>query len=456
MKLLLATADGRIHRLKWGPVNRSFREAPLTLTTLAALVPPELHADIRVVDGSLDPIPLDEHFDLVGISLITGTSLTAYQIADHFRRRGIPVVLGGVHVSLCPDEAAQHADALVIGFAEQAWPQLLRDFAAGRMQKSYRAQTADLQGLPIARRDLQRKHGYMMPNTVFATRGCRNNCDFCTVPAVPFGWQVRPVAEVVREVAALPARRFAFNDVSITEDRDYAVQLFTALAPLKKKWGGLCTTRIIQDPELLDLMVKSGCVYLLLGFESLADSSLRGMAKGFNHTENYAAVVQALHARGIIIQGCFIFGLDDDQPSVFAETVAAVNRLHIDIPRYAIYTPYPGTPAFKRLAAEKRLLHQNWHYYDTQHVVFQPKNMTPESLDAGFVTAYAETFSLRSILQRTLKSPQFTIACVGNLAYRLYVRRLRRESPRLYAPTAGDENSRNALPVHATTMKAVT
>jgi radical SAM superfamily enzyme YgiQ (UPF0313 family) len=434
MKLLLATADGRIHRLRYGRYATSFREAPLTLTTLAGLVPAELGATIRIADASVQPVPLDEPFDLVGISCITGTALGAYALADRFRRRGIPVVLGGVHVALCPDEAAQHADAIVIGFAEQAWPQLLRDFAAGRMAPVYRQEGSDLRGLPLPRRDLQRRFGYMMPNTVFATRGCKGICEFCAVPAVPFGWHMRPVGEVIEEVRRLPGRRFAFNDVNLIEDGEYARELFAALIPLRRQWGGLATTKIGQDPELLDLMVRSGCAYLLLGFESLASRALDNLGKAFNHPEEYRVVCQALHERGIVIQGCFIFGMDTDTRDVFSTTVAAVNELQIDIPRYAIFTPYPATRAYHRLKAENRLLHEHWPSYDTQHVVFRPQNMTPEELDAGFIRAWSETFSLRSIAHRISWRRQFPVACVGNLAYRLYVHRLRRDVNRFCQP----------------------
>ena len=436
MKLLLLLPGGQAHRLKFGPWARSFREAPLTLTTLAALVPPELKAQLRLVDGSIEPIPLKEKFDLVAISCMTGTSRMAYRLADHYRASGATVVLGGVHVTLRPDEARQHADTIVRGFAEQTWPQLLRDFAARRLQPEYHAAKADLRGLPLPRRDLQHNWGYMMPNTVFATRGCKSACDFCSVPAAGFGWQARPVAEVIDEIRRLPGKRFAFNDVSLNEDRDYARELFTALIPLKKTWGGLATTRIAEDEEILDLMVASGCVFLLLGFESVAQSSLDGMGKRFNRTQNYTQVAEALHQRGIIIQGCFIFGLDDDTPEVFDETVAVVNDLRIDIPRYALYTPYPETRAFDRLKQEGRLLHEHWEHYDTQHVVIQPRGMTPEELDAGFIRAYRETFRLKSILHRTRQARQFAIAFVGNLAYRRYVSRLEKDPNRIHRPIA--------------------
>ncbi len=431
MKLLLIMPDARIHRLDLGGLRMSFREAPLTLTTLAALVPAELQAEIRVVDESVDDVPLDESFDLVGISCLTGTALQAYAMADQFRAKGATVVLGGVHVTLLPDEAAAHADAIVSGFAEETWPQLLRDFAAGELRPHYSAQGPSIKELPRPRRDLQKRKGYMMPNTVFATRGCKGACDFCTIPAASYGWHTRPVQEIVDEIRAIASRHFAFNDVSLIEDPDYARELFSALVPLKKKWGGLATTQIAENDELLQLMADSGCIYLLLGFESVNSTGLRAMGKGFNVVDRYRMVVDKLHGHGISVQGCFVFGLDSDTTSVFDDTVELVNQLKIDIPRYAIYTPYPGTRAYRRLESEDRILHRNWRFYDTQHVVFEPAQMSVAELDAGFIRAYRHTFQPGAIFRRTAGSRRFPIAFIGNMAYRRYIRRLENEQGRI-------------------------
>jgi len=426
MRILLIMPDARIHRLRLGPVQISFREAPLTLTTLAALVPRHLNATVRIVDESVGTrVPLEEPFDLVGISCLTGTAPRAYGLADHFRARGIPVVLGGVHVTLCPDEAAPHADALVTGFAERTWPRLLEDFARGTLQARYEDDGSHMDALPDPRRDLQKRFGYMAPNTVSATRGCKAACDFCSVPAARFGWHTRPVGQLIDEIRRIRSRRFVFNDVSLLEDREYAAELFTALRPLRKKWGGLCTTCIGADEPMLELMAQSGCVYLLLGFESVSDSALYEMRKPFNKREAYPELMRKLHAHDIAVQGCFVFGFDQDRATVFDDTVEAVQQLKIDIPRYAVYTPYPGTAAYLRLKREGRILHEDWQYYDTQHVVFQPAGMSPEALDRGFRRAWKRTFTLPAIMQRTLR------LLLGNLAYRIYIHRMRKEDPYL-------------------------
>jgi radical SAM superfamily enzyme YgiQ (UPF0313 family) len=430
-RLLILLPGGQPHLLKLWPFTVSFREAPLTGALLAALVPPELELDVTYVDGSVSPIPLDTTFDMVAISLITGMALKGYALADHFRARGATVVLGGIHVSLLSDEARPHADALVIGFAEQTWPQLLRDWHAGCLRAVYEQRgPAVLAGLPLPRRDLQKPFGYMMPRTVNATRGCRQTCDFCVAPAVPLGWSVRPIGEVVDDIRSLRGSTFAFHDLNLTDDADYAKELFAAIRPLKKTWGGLVSTQVARDPELLDLMASSGCSYLLIGFESVSTAALRGMRKRFNAPDHYRDVVAALHERHIVVQGCFIFGLDDDRPDVFDQTVAVIDELRIDIPRFALYTPFPNTLAYHRLTAENRILHENWRYYDTQHVVIKPKHMSPCELDRGFIRAWRDSFKLGIAAKRLRFHRNTRISAVGNLAYRLYGHRLKTDADR--------------------------
>lgn len=428
MKVLLIMADANMHKFWVFGRLKSAREAPLTLTTLAAIGGGDPEIEFHLVDESVDSVPLDYPADLVGISVLTGTARRAYALAAHFRSRGIPVVLGGAHVTILPQEAARYADAIVVGMAERTWPQLLGDFKAGRMAAVYRDDPVEgdyLTGVPTPRHDLLRKSGYMVPYVVQATRGCLHTCDFCAVPVIWNRFLRRPVADVVRDVKAIPSRRFVLSDVCPFDDLDYAKELLRALIPLKKKWGGLATTRITSDPELFDLLVRSGCGYLLIGFESISQRSLNQIHKGFNARESYDEVVRRLHKARIIVQGCFVFGFDEDDKDVFAATVDEVHRLKIDIPRYSIYTPYPGTHLFRRLQAEGRILSYDWGDYDTMHVVFQPKRMTPVELYEGFRRAYRETFRWKNILRRTLAGgTRFPITLVGNVVYRNFVRRI--------------------------------
>ena len=430
--MLILLPDGRIHRLTLPFLRISFREAPLTATLLAALTPPELGFDIRICDASVSDVPMDGTFDLVAISIITGTAIEGYRLADHFRAKGATVVIGGVHATLLPEEASAHADSLMTGFAEGTWPEMCRDFCNGALKPRYDGGSPDLVGIPWPRRDLQKRFGYMMPQTVFATRGCRNTCDFCAVVGAKFGWHTRPVEEVAAEIASLPGKRFAFNDVSLCEDREYALALCRAIKPLRKKWGGLMTLKAASDESMLDALADAGCCYMLLGFESASGRSLTGIRKAFNAPDEYKRIISNMHARGMMIQGCFIFGLDDDTADVFDATADMIDELEIDIPRYAVYTPFPGTDCYRRMAAENRLLPGvNWSWYDTQHVVIRPKQMTPEELDAGFIRAWQRTFSMKSILRRlSLRRSQFPVAFIGNLAYRLYRRRLMHDTRR--------------------------
>ncbi len=404
------------------------REAPLTMPVLAALAPEELDITFTLVDESIDKIPLDADTDLVAISAITGTAIRAYQLADHFRGRGIPVVLGGVHVSLLPDEAQSHADSIVIGAAEESWPRLLRDFAAGNLQKRYqenKKQQSPWLRLPPPRYDLLRRSGYMVPDTIMATRGCRQACDFCTIPALGVGYSKRPIGEVIRDIKAAPSKYIVFNDVSLVDDTEYAKELFTAMLPLKKRWGGLATTKLIEHPHLISLMAQSGCNYLLFGFESFYQGALKEIHKGFNFKRDYQRLIQELHAYNISVQGCFIFGFDHDDTTVFDATVARINELRIDIPRFSILTPYPGTELHKTLSAENRIISNNWDDYDTMHVVFKPKQMTPDELYRGFKSAYRETFKMQHIMRRTCGwKLSSLINFLGNMNYRNFSRRL--------------------------------
>lgn len=433
-KILLVLPDGRIHKLKlWFGHSVSFREAPLTLTTLAALIPEDVPAHVEAADESVQSIPFHKEFDLVAISCLTGTSTRAYEIAKHFAAKGSVIVLGGIHVTLRPEEAKEHAHAIVSGCAEEQWPKLLRDFRDGKLKKHYHGHPVPLNNYPIPKTSLLKKGAYMNPHVLFATRGCKSKCDFCSVPAAGLKWDTRPVEEVVEQIKHMGGKRIVFNDVSLLEDREYALSLFRAIIPLRITWGGLCTSTIAADDEMLDLMARSGCIFLLIGLESVNQKSLQGMHKGFNKPDEYRILAHMLHEKKIILMGCFIFGSDHDTLDVFRDTVEMVDELKIDVPRYAIYTPFPGTEAFRRLEAENRILHTRWEHYDTQHVVFQPKNMTPQQLDEGFRWAYKQSYSIRSVWHRTKAIPsRFPFSFMGNLAYRIYLKRLDNENQRIF------------------------
>ena len=442
MKLVLMSPAGTMYRCSSGSFKKALRYAPLTLSTLASLIPAELDVEIELIDEGVQQLPDHIDADLVGISAITGTATRSYRIADRLRSLGIPVVLGGVHPTIMPDEAAAHADSVIVGFAEETWPQLLRDFANGGMRPLYK-QSADLSlaGMPFARRDLLRSSLYLTMNSMQATRGCTNTCEFCVIPGAWGTTQLfRPIDDVVRELATLKGRYVTFLDPSPMENVDYAKALFRAMIPLGKTWFGLSTVKIVEDPELLDLCAKSGCRGLLLGFESLLQEGLDGIAKDFNLVDRYGEVVSKLHGRGIAIQGCFVFGFDTDDTSVFERTVEFVDRVKIDLPRYAVCTPFPRTELHKKWSAEGRILTDDWSLYDSQHVVYRPARMSPEELGEGLRWAWNRSYRLGSIVSRVLGSGcSLLVSTIANIGYRVYAKNLERFPSEVVTEHAGDE-----------------
>lgn len=431
LRILLISPRGPLYRHRTGIWKKSLRYMPLTLTTLAALVPADLAAEVTLVDEGIADIDLEGEADLVGISAITGAAPRSYELAGHFRRRGLPVVLGGVHPTLMPEEAAHHADSVVVGYAEETWPQLLRDFVAGRMAARYQQRPdfslAHAGSVPLPRRDLLPAHWYTTKHTFEATRGCIHQCEFCVVPTAWGGLLKRPVGDVVAEMRQLGSRQALFLDLNLIADINYAKELFTALIPLKITWGGLTTLNIAGDDELLNLAARSGCRGLLLGFESLSARSLAETHKPFNRRQDYHAVVQQLHGRGIAIMACFVFGFDSDNQDTFAETVDFIIDVGMDLPRYAILTPFPATPLFQRLKQEGRILTEDWSLYDAQHVVFQPRQLSVAELLRGTEWAWKQTYRYRSIARRLLNARvQLPLTIPANLGYRFYAYQLHR------------------------------
>jgi len=427
LKITLLSPRGPLYRHRGGIWKKTMRYAPLTLTTLASLIPPEIPSEVRILDEGIDEIdPARIDADLVGISAITGTAPRSYELSAQLRSRGIPVVLGGVHPTLVPEEAVKHADATVVGYAEESWPQLLRDFSAGQMRPRYdQSPTLKLENLPFPQRQLFDSRLVNVADTIEATRGCIYQCDFCVVPAAWGRPLQKPVADVVADLRQMRARRVIFLDLNLIADVPYAKELFTALIPLKIRWGGLATTTIAWDDELLDLAAKSGCRGLLIGFESVNQAALLEAKKAFNMRHSYFDVVRRIHARGIAIMGCFVFGFDHDTAQSFDETVDFVMESKMDLPRYAIATPFPATGFYKRLKAQGRLLTEDWSLYDGQHVVFQPKNMTPDELLRNTNRAWRQTYSYPSIWKRIAASgSKLPISIPANLGYRFYAHHL--------------------------------
>lgn len=435
LKIALLSPAGAMHRYN-GMFSKNLHYAPMTLTLLAALVPDELQAEVCIYDETAGPIPLDLEADLIGMTCITGTSERTYRFADHFRARGIPVVLGGPHPSLEPEEAAQHADSVVVGIADQSWPELLKAFAKDRtsLQMFYHPpQKPCISGRPELRRDLLDKSRYITLNTVEATRGCHLNCSFCAYPkAFGPGQLRRPVQEVIDDIKQLPQkgidkRVVIFPDVNLLSDLDYVRELLTAMIPLKRWWFGLATSDVVMDEELLLLLRKSGCKGLLIGFESMNQAAQIEMRKGINQVAEYRRLMEGLHRQGIMVMGCFAFGSDEEDSSIFEHTVELVDQIKIDLPRYAIITPFPHTELYQRLQKEGRIIEHNRSLYDVEHCVFEPLQMSAKELEEGTAWAWKQNYRWRSIFKRLeWRSPRILlfsfIYLLANLGYRKYAR----------------------------------
>ncbi len=429
LTVALLSPKGRLYRHRGGIFKRSLRYAPLTLPTLASLIPSEVDHDVKLFDEGIDEIPLDLQADIVGITVITGTAPRSYRLAEHFRSRGITVVLGGPHVTLVPEDAAPHADAIVVGYAEESWPRLIRDFVAGNLQSRYdQIPNLDLANLPPVRRDLLPADRYVTTAVFEATRGCGHNCDFCVVPSAwgrkPYQ---KPIAEIVDDIRRTGTRKAIFIDLNIISDRQYAAALFDALTPLRLQWYGLATTLLARDPELLAACARSGCRGLLVGLESISAAGLKAARKGFQRPEDFKQIIATFHDAGIAIQGCFAFGFDSDRPDVFERTAEFAVDARIDLPRFSVLTPFPGTPLFARLEREGRIVSRDFELYDGQHVVFQPTHMSPSELLAGTERAWKFAYRYLSIARRIRRSPaSASVVIAANLGYRYYAHHLDR------------------------------
>ena len=384
---------------------RSWEMEPLPPATIAGLTPRDVA--IRFYDDRMERIPYDEPTDLVALSVETYTARRAYQIASEYRRRGIPVVMGGFHPTLCPDEVAQHAESVVVGEAEDSWPRLVDDFRHGRLEPVYRAASRpSLRGIKPDRRIFAGKR-YLPIGLVEAGRGCHFRCEFCAVQSVFKNTQTRrPLDEVIAEVAALKDRRrmFFFVDDNITSNLAEAKEFLRALAALQVRWVSQSSINAAHDEEFLDLLVRSGCRGVLIGFESLNPATLASMNKSFNTMRGgYEVALANLRRHKLRLYATFIFGYDADTPESFARATEFAKDHRFYIAAFNHLTPFPGTPLYARLEAQQRLLYDAWWLdprYRYNAVPFRPAAMTPESLARHCLEARRAFYAWPSILRR--------------------------------------------------------
>jgi len=400
--LLVAPRHYASANLPYRPLRRAV-SPPLGLLTVAGLTPPG--HNLRVLDEGVEPIPDEIEADLVGITATTCAAPRAYELADRLRSRGTPVVLGGIHASALPAEAAAHADAVVIGEAEGQWPQVVADAQAGELRKYYR-QTGwpDLAQAPPPRYDLVNPRRYVVPSTAQTTRGCPFDCSYCSVTTF-FGrtYRTRRIQDVVADLERMPRGPMMFVDDNIMAKPAYARELFAALRGRGLRWFSQASLTILKTPHLILEAARAGCRVLFVGLETLSQRNLEAVGKRINVTSSYHELVSRLHDNGIALIASFMFGLDADDEAVFERTVEFARHHKIDACMFSILTPLPGTRLYTKLEDEGRIVDRDWRHYDGAHVTFRPALLSPERLQEGYLQAYRDFFSVGSILGRALQ-----------------------------------------------------
>jgi len=381
----------------------------LGLTLLASLFPKDY--EVKIINEAIQEVDFNADVDLVGVTGLTCVIQRAYTIADQFRRRGVKVILGGIHPSLLPEEAKEHADSVFIGEAERAFDKVLQDFEAGELKPFYiHREWSNLRGVPLPRRDLLSKHYSPFFKAIETTRGCPNRCEFCSVPTINGKhYRTRPLEDVDQELSHIIQKKGEYLflvDDNVMAREDYALGLFEIFKRHEVKWMGFATVQMAKHEVLLKKAQESGCISLFMGFESLLQENLDGVSKPFVHTDGLSDLIKTIRDHRIGIHGSMIFGFDGDDPSIFKKTVDFVQKNNIELPAFSILTPFPGTPLRKRLEEEDRILDNNWSHYDMSHVVFKPKKMTVQELQEGYLWAQKYICSPRSILKRLLWGPK--------------------------------------------------
>ncbi len=408
-----------------------FRLSFLNLPYIASVTPPEV--EVRIVDEAYEKVPLDEKFDLVGITAQTPVAPRAYEIAQEFKKRGVPVVMGGVHASMLPEEALGYVDSVVIGEAEEIWPKLIEDLKKGQLKRVYQANGfVNPSTLPIPKRELLNESFYFPLKLIETTRGCPHRCDFCGVSKFfGFRYRNRPISEIDRELQTLfpkgpvmdsflkrtlsfiskdlpyflKRRLLYIIDSNVAGDKRFALDLASLLKEYDLLWYGHAPVSVAFEDNLLKGFANSGCIALNIGFESFSSKNLKAMGKAFNQPSQYSEAVKRIHDHGIGIMGTFIVGLDDDDPGVFQRIIDFCFHEKLDWALAFIMAPYPGTDSFIRLEREGRILSKDWEKYDSLHVVYQPLLMSVDELEKGMRRIWKEVFSLSSIYKRVLKRP---------------------------------------------------
>ncbi len=400
----------------WRPIKYSLFP-PLGLATLAGYLPDGW--DVEIQDEHVEQLRLDDTPDLVVIQVYITSARRAYALADHYRRQGAHICLGGLHVTSLPEEATQHADTIFMGPGEDTWPAFLADYQAGRPGAVYRSQQRTLDTLPPVRRDLIKRHLYLVPNSIVVSRGCPHHCDFCYKDAFFAGgrsFYTQRVDAALAEIERLPGRHLYFLDDHLFGDPRFAAALFEGMRGMGRVWQAAGTVQSVLQGDLVERAAAAGLRSLFVGFETLDPANLAAQRKVQNLNRDYTAAIRRLHASGVMVNGSFVFGMDEDDESVFGRTVDWAVAQGIETATFHILTPYPGTALHARMATAGRLLHDNWDLYDTRHVVFRPARLSPAALEAGYWRAYQDFYSWSNIAQGAWTKP----ALGGRLRHAAY------------------------------------
>jgi len=388
-------------------MSRKYISYLLAIPTIAALTPKE--HDIIVIDENIEDIDYSIDVDLVGISVRTMFSKRAYHISETFRKKGVTTVLGGIHPSMCPDEASLYCHSVVVGEAENIWASLLDDFQNGQLKKIYKAETfADLKKSPIPDRKPLAKNMYLS-DIIQTTKGCPFHCEFCSVHAFD-GQKIRTktVEQVISEIKMIQQsedtfkkkKAIFFADDNILSNKSFAIALFDALKSQNINWMCQASINISKEDDLLQNMSDSGCGAIFIGFESISEKNLFSMDKGINRRFDYKKAIVKIQSYGILVHSSFIVGYEHDSIESFDELINFIEETNLLMPLINVLTPFPGTQLFHRFEKEKRIVSKDWQFYDTKHVVFQPENLSIEELSAGYKKVVQSVYSFDSILRK--------------------------------------------------------
>ena len=390
---------------------------PLGLATLAGFLPENDRIDLQ--DEHVEKLALDDEPDLVVIEAYVTSARRSYEIADHYRRKGSYVCIGGLHPTSLPLEAAEHADSVFCGPGEDTWPAFLEDFAAARPKKLYRSTVRSLLDMPNPRRDLIKRRKYLVPNSIVVSRGCPHHCEFCYKESFFAGgksFYTMRVDDALDQIDRLPGRHVFFLDDHLFGNERFALGIFDGMRGMGRLWQAAGTVNSVLRPKLLERAVACGLRSLFVGFETLNDKALQAVGKTHNVHRDYNAAVRRLHDMGVMINASFVFGLDDDDEGVFERTVDWALEQGIETATFHILTPYPGTVLYERLRREGRIRTCNWDLYDTRHAVFRPARMSGERLERGYRDAYERFYRWNSIL-RSSRTKRNLAARVRHVAY---------------------------------------